>query len=54
MDYYIGGDLLTLISKYEDGLPEDMCRFYCSEIILGTKFIIKFRLIFNLNFCIKF
>lgn len=36
MDYYVGGDFLTLISKYEDGLPESICRFYCSEIILGV------------------
>lgn len=35
MDYYVGGDFLTLISKYEDGLPESICRFYCSEIILA-------------------
>lgn len=36
MDYYIGGDLLTLLSKYDDNLPEDMCRFYTAQIILGT------------------
>lgn len=35
MDYYIGGDLLTLLSKFDDGLPESMCRFYCAQIILG-------------------
>lgn len=35
MDYYIGGDLLTLLSKYDDNLPEDMCRFYTAQIILG-------------------
>ena len=39
MDYYSGGDFLTLISKYEDGLPESICRFYCSEIILGTAIV---------------
>ncbi|KAG7272612.1 hypothetical protein CRUP_033121, partial [Coryphaenoides rupestris] len=26
MDYYVGGDLLTLLSKFEDRLPEDMAR----------------------------
>ncbi|KPJ05911.1 Serine/threonine-protein kinase Genghis Khan [Papilio xuthus] len=26
MDYYCGGDLLTLLSKFEDRLPEDMAR----------------------------
>jgi serine/threonine-protein kinase MRCK len=35
MDYYIGGDLLTLLSKYDDNLPEDMCRFYTAQIILA-------------------
>lgn len=35
MDYYIGGDFLTLLMKYDDTLPEDMCRFYAAEIILG-------------------
>lgn len=36
MDYYIGGDFLTLLSKYDDTLPEDMCRFYASQMILGN------------------
>jgi len=35
MDYYSGGDLLTLISKYEDHLSEDMARFYAAEMILA-------------------
>lgn len=35
MDYYIGGDFLTLLSKYDDCLPEDMCRFYAAQIILA-------------------
>ena len=26
MDYYVGGDVLTLLSKYEDHLPEPMAR----------------------------
>ncbi|OTF72076.1 hypothetical protein BLA29_010380, partial [Euroglyphus maynei] len=29
------GDFLTLLMKYDDTLPEDMCRFYAAEIILG-------------------
>lgn len=33
MDYYCGGDLLTLLSKFEDRLPEDMAKFYIAEII---------------------
>ena len=35
MDYYCGGDLLTLISKFEDRLPEDMARFYIAEMVLA-------------------
>jgi len=35
MDYYCGGDLLTLLSKFEDRLPEDMARFYIAEMILA-------------------
>ncbi|KAM4662947.1 serine/threonine-protein kinase MRCK beta isoform 2-T2 [Discoglossus pictus] len=35
MDYYVGGDLLTLLSKFEDRLPEDMARFYLSEMVLA-------------------
>ncbi|UYV73630.1 gek [Cordylochernes scorpioides] len=36
MDYYCGGDLLTLLSKFEDHLPEDMARFYICEMILAV------------------
>ncbi|XP_032143197.1 serine/threonine-protein kinase MRCK beta isoform X5 [Sapajus apella] len=35
MDYYVGGDLLTLLSKFEDKLPEDMARFYIGEMVLA-------------------
>ena len=35
MDYYCGGDLLTLLSKYEDHLPEPMVRFYVAEMVLA-------------------
>ncbi|XP_030073811.1 serine/threonine-protein kinase MRCK gamma isoform X2 [Microcaecilia unicolor] len=35
MDYYVGGDLLTLLSKLEDRLPEDMARFYLAEMVLA-------------------
>ncbi|XP_060711739.1 serine/threonine-protein kinase MRCK alpha-like isoform X2 [Hemiscyllium ocellatum] len=35
MDYYVGGDLLTLLSKFEDRLPEDMARFYIAEMVLA-------------------
>ncbi|XP_067085282.1 myotonin-protein kinase isoform X2 [Osmerus mordax] len=35
MDYYVGGDLLTLLSKFGDCLPEDMAQFYLAEMILA-------------------
>lgn len=35
MDYYIGGDLLTLFSKYDDFLPEEMSRFYSAQIVMA-------------------
>ena len=34
MEYYSGGDLLTLLSKYEDRLPEEMAKFYLAEMVL--------------------
>ncbi|EAT34007.1 AAEL013729-PA, partial [Aedes aegypti] len=39
MDYYCGGDLLTLLSKFEDRLPEDMARFYITEMVLAINSI---------------
>uniref|UniRef100_UPI0037E7C42A serine/threonine-protein kinase MRCK beta isoform X4 n=1 Tax=Semicossyphus pulcher TaxID=241346 RepID=UPI0037E7C42A len=36
MDYYVGGDLLTLLSKFEDRLPEDMSKFYVAEMMLAV------------------
>lgn len=41
MDYYCGGDLLTLLSKFEDRLPEDMARFYIAEMALAIDSIHK-------------
>uniref|UniRef100_A0A915KYD2 non-specific serine/threonine protein kinase n=1 Tax=Romanomermis culicivorax TaxID=13658 RepID=A0A915KYD2_ROMCU len=35
MDYYVGGDLLTLLSKFEDRLPENMAKFYIAEMVLA-------------------
>ncbi|KAM9384311.1 myotonin-protein kinase isoform 2-T2 [Pholidichthys leucotaenia] len=35
MDYYVGGDLLTLLSKFEDRLPEDMAQFYLAEMVMA-------------------
>ncbi|XP_062407440.1 serine/threonine-protein kinase MRCK beta [Sardina pilchardus] len=39
MDYYVGGDLLTLLSKFEDRLPEDMSKFYVAEMVLAISSI---------------
>ncbi|KAA0704424.1 Myotonin-protein kinase [Triplophysa tibetana] len=35
MDYYVGGDLLTLLSKFGDGVPEDMAQFYLAEMVMA-------------------
>ncbi|CAD6193685.1 unnamed protein product [Caenorhabditis auriculariae] len=35
MDYYVGGDMLTLLSKFVDHIPESMARFYMSEMVLA-------------------
>ncbi len=35
MDYYCGGDLLTLLSKFEDRLEEPMSKFYIAEMVLA-------------------
>ncbi|XP_016929059.3 serine/threonine-protein kinase Genghis Khan [Drosophila suzukii] len=43
MDYYCGGDLLTLLSKFEDKLPEDMAKFYITEMILAINSIHQIR-----------
>lgn len=45
MDYYSGGDLLTLLSKFEDRLPEEMTRFYISEMILAIDSVHKLNYI---------
>ena len=43
MDYYCGGDLLTLLSKFEDRLPEDMAKFYLAEMVLTIDSIHRLR-----------
>ena len=37
MEYYPGGDLLTLMSKQEECFDEDMARFYTAETILAVE-----------------
>ena len=41
MDYYPGGDLLTLISKFDERLPESMAKFYVAEMVLAIESIHK-------------
>ncbi|KAG5682946.1 hypothetical protein PVAND_012263 [Polypedilum vanderplanki] len=45
MDYYCGGDLLTLLSKFEDRLPEEMTRFYIAEMIIAISSVHKLNYI---------
>lgn len=35
MEYYSGGDLLTLLSKFEDRLSEEVAKFYIAEMVLA-------------------
>ncbi|XP_022618435.1 myotonin-protein kinase [Seriola dumerili] len=35
MDYYVGGDLLTLLGKFGDRIPEDMAQFYLAEMVMA-------------------
>jgi len=39
MEFYPGGDLLTLMSKFEEVMTEDMARFYAAELIMGIECI---------------
>ncbi|KAM3911589.1 myotonin-protein kinase isoform 2-T2 [Leptodactylus fuscus] len=36
MDYYVGGDLLSLLSKFPDGFPPQMAIFYLAEMIMAV------------------
>ena len=35
MEYHPGGDLLSLLSKYDDILDEDTARFYLAEMVMA-------------------
>ncbi|KAM6427953.1 myotonin-protein kinase isoform 1-T1 [Liasis olivaceus] len=39
MDYYVGGDLLTLLSKFGDRIPLEMARFYLAEMVMAINSI---------------
>lgn len=36
MDYYVGGDLLSLLSKFPDGFPLHMAIFYLAEMVMAV------------------
>ncbi|TNN20452.1 Serine/threonine-protein kinase MRCK gamma [Schistosoma japonicum] len=35
MDFYNGGDMLTMLSKFDDKIPESIAQFYVSEMVLA-------------------
>ncbi|KAG5448738.1 Serine/threonine-protein kinase mrck-1 [Clonorchis sinensis] len=35
MDFYNGGDMLTMLSKFDDRIPENIARFYIAEMVLA-------------------
>lgn len=35
MEYQPGGDLLSLLNRYEDQLDENMVQFYLAELVLA-------------------
>ncbi|XP_056397049.1 myotonin-protein kinase isoform X2 [Hyla sarda] len=36
MDYYVGGDLLSLLSKFPEGFPPQMAIFYLAEMVMAV------------------
>ncbi|CAB1424890.1 unnamed protein product [Pleuronectes platessa] len=41
LDYYVGGDLLSLLSKFGDRIPEDMAQFYLAEMVMAIESVHK-------------
>ncbi|XP_054717989.1 citron Rho-interacting kinase-like [Uloborus diversus] len=35
MEFHPGGDMLSLLEKYDNVLPADMCQFYLAELVLA-------------------
>ncbi|VDK37458.1 unnamed protein product [Taenia asiatica] len=35
MKFYNGGDMLTMLSRFDDQIPEDISRFYLAELVLA-------------------
>ncbi|RXN33846.1 serine threonine- kinase MRCK alpha-like isoform X3 [Labeo rohita] len=50
MDYYVGGDLLTLLSKFEDRLPEEMARFYLAEMVIAIDSVHQLHYVHSIKF----
>lgn len=53
MDYYVGGDLLTLLSKFGDRLPEDMAQFYLAEMAMAIHSVHKLGYVHRYSFHFK-
>lgn len=53
MDYYCGGDLLTLLSKFEDRLPEDMAKFYIAEMVLAVDSIHNLKYVHRYEYTLR-
>lgn len=57
MDYYPGGDLLTLLSKFGDRIPEAMAQFYLAQMVLAVDSVHRLgyvhRYMILLNYVIK-
>ncbi|XP_048837713.1 myotonin-protein kinase-like isoform X2 [Brienomyrus brachyistius] len=41
MDYCVGGDLLTLLGKFGDHIPEEMAQFYLAETVMAIDSVHK-------------
>lgn len=50
MDYYVGGDMLTLLSKFDDHIPETMAKFYLSEMVLAIDSVHNLGYVHRLGF----
>lgn len=37
MEFHPGGDMLSLLEKYDNVLPEEMCQFYLAELVLAIQ-----------------
>ena len=52
----MGGDLLTLLSKFDDRLSEDMAKFYLAEMVLAIDSVHQLNYVhrFVSTFCLTF